>query len=58
MIGDKIRESGLSIQSLAEKMKVSEWEILKFERGLEKPDPLILIKLAKALNVNIEYLLQ
>ena len=62
MIGERIkiarRRSGLSLRELAEKVNVSAQAVSKYERGLDVPSSPVLIKLANALGVSIEYLLR
>ncbi|MCR4428259.1 MAG: helix-turn-helix domain-containing protein [Caldiserica bacterium] len=62
MIGERIkvarRRSGLNLRQLAEQVGVSAQAISKYERGLDVPSSAVLIKLAHALGVRIEYLLR
>ena len=62
MIGERIkiarRRSGLNLRQLAKQVKVSATEISKYERGQDVPSSGVLIKLAHALGVRIEYFLR
>lgn len=59
MIGERIRQarqaSGLSQQALAEKVGVSAKAISKYERNLDTPSSDILLRLAQALGVRLDY---
>ncbi|MCP4567776.1 MAG: ImmA/IrrE family metallo-endopeptidase [FCB group bacterium] len=59
MIGDRIKYArkgaGLSLRGLAEIVKVSHSAIQKYEKGFDVPSSPVLIALAKALNVSIDY---
>lgn len=61
-IGERVRvaraAAGLSLRALAEKAEVSHTAISKYERGLDVPGSEVLIRLARALDVRIEYLLR
>lgn len=52
------REKGLTQKQLADAMNISNKTISKWERGLGCPDVSLLGELSKALNVNMEALLQ
>lgn len=52
------RAKGLSTRALAEKVGVSAMAISKYERGLMTPSSDVLIKLARELDVTIEYLVR
>jgi len=62
MIGERIKiarkKANLSLRGLAEKVGVSAQAISKYERGLDVPSSSILIKLAHALDVHVEYFLR
>jgi Zn-dependent peptidase ImmA (M78 family) len=62
MIGERIKvarqRSGLNLRKLAEKVGVSAQAISKYERGLDVPSSAVLIKLAHALGVRVEYFLR
>ena len=49
------KANGLSMRSLAEKIGLSAMAISKYERGLIRPSSGVLIQLAEALNVNVEF---
>ena len=52
------RASGLGLRKLAELVGLSHMAISKFEKGVLTPSSDILIKLAKALGVSVEFLRQ
>ncbi len=58
-IGERIKRArsmaGLSLRELAEAAEISPMAISKYERGLDIPGSAVLIRLAKALGVRIEY---
>jgi Zn-dependent peptidase ImmA (M78 family)/DNA-binding XRE family transcriptional regulator len=62
VFGDRLKMArkmiGLSQQKLGELAGVSKMSISKYERDLSIPKSKVLIKLSKALNVSIEYLLR
>src|SRR6266508_2961499 len=62
MIGERIklarRTAGLSLRAAAEKAGVSAQAISKYERGLDIPSSTVLLRLAPALNVRLDYLLR
>jgi len=49
------KAAGLSMQTVAKKAGISTMAISKYERGLMKPSSAVLLALAKALNVKVEY---
>lgn len=49
------KEAGLSLRALAEDVGVSAQAISKYERDLDMPSSGVLLRLAKALNVKVEY---
>lgn len=59
MIGERIRQargaSGLSLRGLAEKAGVSAMAISKYETGKSTPTSHVLLSLARALEVRVEY---
>jgi len=59
MIGERIKQArtaaGLSTRELAEKAGVSAMAISKYERGESAPSSRVLLELAKALGVRIDY---
>jgi Zn-dependent peptidase ImmA (M78 family)/DNA-binding XRE family transcriptional regulator len=61
-IGAHIKEArlmaDLSLRDLASRTGVSAQAISKYERGLDKPGSRVLLNLAKALNVRVEYFLR
>ncbi len=61
-IGERIKgarkRANLSLRDLSEKVGVSAQAISKYERNLDVPGSSILIKLAKSLEVRVEYLLR
>jgi transcriptional regulator with XRE-family HTH domain len=61
-IGERLkmarRMAGMSQQDVADKVGVSRMSISKYERELNKPGSDVLIRLAKALGVKVEYLLR
>ena len=52
------RMAGLSMRGLAEAADVSAMAISKYERGLDIPGSAVLIRLARALDVKVEFLLR
>ena len=48
-------QAGLSQRDLAEKVGISAQVISKYERGLDTPGSAVLIRLAKAFGVRVEY---
>ncbi|HLY23389.1 MAG TPA: helix-turn-helix domain-containing protein [bacterium] len=58
-VGERIKEArlmaGLSLRDLADRVGVSAQAISKYERGLDKPGSGVLLRLAKALGVRVEY---
>lgn len=58
-IGERIKQArqatGLSMRELADRVKVSHQAIFKYERGLDVPGSGVLLRLADAFGVNIEY---
>jgi len=62
VIGERLKMArkmaGMSQQQLGEKAGVSRMSISKYERDINVPKSQVLIKLAKALDVKIEYLLR
>lgn len=58
-IGERIKlarkKVGLSLRALAEEVGVSAQAISKYERGLDVPSSAVLLRLAKALGVRVEY---
>lgn len=61
-IGERIkvarRRTGLSLRGLAERAGVSAQAVSKYERGMDVPGSGVLIRLAQALDVRVEYLLR
>jgi Zn-dependent peptidase ImmA (M78 family)/DNA-binding XRE family transcriptional regulator len=61
-IGERVKgareRSGISLRTLAEQAGVSAQAISKYERGLDMPGSAVLIRLAKALDVKVEFLLR
>jgi Zn-dependent peptidase ImmA (M78 family)/DNA-binding XRE family transcriptional regulator len=61
-IGERIKEArlmaDLSLRDLADRAGVSAQAISKYERGLDKPGSAVLLCLAKALGVHVEYLVR
>ncbi len=61
-IGERLKsvrlQAGLSQRDLAEKVDVSAQAVSKYERGMDTPSSPVLIRLAKALGVRVEYLLR
>lgn len=61
-LGERLRgarhRAGLSLRALAEQVGVSAQAISKYERDLDTPGSAVLIRLAKALGVSVEYLLR
>ena len=59
IIGEQIKraraQAGLSLRDLAEQTGVSAQAISKYERGLEVPGSAALIRLARAMQVRVEY---
>lgn len=59
MIGERIklarRAAGLSLRDLASRVGVSPQAISKYERGLDMPSSGVLLRLAEALGVKVEY---
>jgi transcriptional regulator with XRE-family HTH domain len=51
-------QAGLSQRDLAEKVGISARAISKYERGLDTPGSAVLIRLAKAFGVRVEYFLR
>ncbi len=51
-------QAGLSQRDLAEKVGISARAISKYERGLDSPGSAVLIRLAKAFGVRVEYFLR
>ncbi len=62
MIGERIkaarRMAGLSQRALARQVGVSAMAISKYERGLDVPSSAVLIRLARALGVRVEYFMR
>ncbi len=62
MIGERIKQArqaaGLSLRALAEQAGVSAMAISKYERGEMTPGSEVLLRLAKALGVRVEYFLR
>ncbi|EQD78237.1 helix-turn-helix domain protein, partial [mine drainage metagenome] len=61
-IGDRIKRarkaSGLSLRELGEQIGISHTAVSKYENGLITPSSTMLIKLARALGVRVEYFLR
>lgn len=61
-IGERVKgarqRAGLSLRDLADKVGVSAQAISKYERGLDIPGSSVLLQLAKALNVRVEYFMR
>jgi Zn-dependent peptidase ImmA (M78 family)/DNA-binding XRE family transcriptional regulator len=61
-IGERIKQARqanrLSLRALAEKAEVSAMAISKYERGLAMPGSAVLLRLARALEVSIDFLLR
>ena len=61
-IGERLKsvrlQAGLSLRDFAEKVGVSAQAVSKYERGMDTPSSPVLIRLAKALSVRVEYLLR
>jgi Zn-dependent peptidase ImmA (M78 family)/DNA-binding XRE family transcriptional regulator len=61
-IGSRIKmarvSAQMSMRDLAEKVGVSHTAISKYERNIDRPRPAILLKLARALNVDTAYFLR
>lgn len=61
-IGERVKgarlRAGLNLRDLAARAGVSAMAVSKYERGLDVPGSSVLIQLAKALNVKVEYLLR
>ncbi|TYP57439.1 helix-turn-helix domain-containing protein [Thermosediminibacter litoriperuensis] len=59
MIGERIRyarqAAGLSLRDLAKKIGVSHTAIAKYEKNRDIPSSAVLIRLAEALDVNVDY---
>ncbi len=59
MIGERIKQarqaSGLSLRALAERVGVSAQAISKYERDLDTPSSDVLLRLAQALSVRLDY---
>ncbi|WP_435105527.1 helix-turn-helix domain-containing protein [Arhodomonas sp. AD133] len=62
MIGDRIKQArhaaGLSQRALAERAQVSAMAVSKYENGKAAPSSTVLLALADALNVRVEYFLR
>ena len=62
MVGERLKAArlaaGLSLRRLAEQAGVSAQAISKYERGLDVPSSGVLLRLARALGVGVEYLLR
>ena len=62
MIGERLKvarhRAGLSTRALAGKAGVSAMAVSKYERGLDVPGSDVLIRLARALDVKVEFLLR
>ena len=52
------KRAGLSLRALGERAEVSAQDISKYERGLDVPGSEVLIRLAKALEISLEWLLR
>jgi len=61
-IGERLKgarlRAGLNLRDLAEQVGVSAQAISKYERGLDTPGSSVLIRLAQALKVRVEYLMR
>ena len=61
-IGERIRQgrrmAGLTLRELADKVDVSAQAISKYERNLDVPGSKVLIRLARALGVSVEFFLR
>lgn len=61
-VGERIKAvrhlAGLSLRDLSSKAGVSAQAVSKYERGLDVPGSVVLIRLAQALNVRVEHLLR
>lgn len=61
-IGERIRHArrmaGLSLRNLADEVEVSAQAISKYERGMDVPSSGVLLQLAKALDVKVEFFLR
>lgn len=59
MLGDRIRQgriaAGFSLRDLAERAEISAMAISKYERNRIKPSSDVLLRIAKALDVRVEY---
>ena len=59
LISDRIKQArvrkGLSLRDLQDRVGVSATALSKYERGLMKPGSDVLLRLAKALDVNVGY---
>jgi len=62
VFGERLKSArvlaGLSLRDLAQRVGVSAQAISKYERGLDMPGSAIVIRLAQALGVRVEYLLR
>jgi len=62
MIGERLKiarqATGLSLRALAKEVGVSATAVSKYERGLDVPSSGVLLRLAKALDVKVEYLMR
>jgi Zn-dependent peptidase ImmA (M78 family)/transcriptional regulator with XRE-family HTH domain len=62
MIGERLKvvrnRAGLSMRALAKRAEVSAMAISKYERGMDVPGSDVLIRLARALGVRVEFLLR
>lgn len=59
MLGERIKQarlaSGLSLRALAEKVSMSAQAVSKYERGLDVPSSDVLLQVARALGVTLDY---